>query len=115
MSDDLISRQAAIALAYFHGEKATWSNPMPDGVDAVDVADLEALPSVHPEQKQIPQKLKFETLECMIQGYSYMDKCCVCPSCGEFRGNLDYEPFKIKKYSFCPDCGQALDWSDIKA
>jgi hypothetical protein len=66
-------------------------------------------------KRQIPQKLKCETLECMIQGYSYMDKCCVCPSCGEFRGNLDYEPFKIKKYSFCPDCGQALDWSDIKA
>lgn len=62
-------------------------------------------------EKQIPQKLKIETLECMIQGYSYMDKCCVCPSCGEFRGNLDYESFKIKKYSFCPDCGQALDWS----
>lgn len=113
--DDLISRRAAIALAYFHGENATWDNPMPNGVDAVDVSDLEALPSVYPEHKQIPQKLKYETLECMIQGYSYMDKCCICPSCGEFRGNLDYEPFKIKKYSFCPDCGQALDWSDIKA
>lgn len=112
--DDLISRQAVIALAYFHGEPATWDNPMPDGVDAVDVSDLEALPSVPPEQKQIPQKLQYETLECMIQGYSYMDKCCVCPSCGEFRGNLDYEPFKIKKYRFCPDCGQALDWSDIQ-
>lgn len=114
MNNDLISRQAAIALAYFHGESATWDNPIPDGVDAVDVSDLESLPSVHPEQKQIPQKLKIETLECMIHGYSYMDKCCVCPSCGEFRGNLDYEPFKIKKYSFCPDCGQALDWSDIQ-
>ena len=114
MSDDLISRQAAIALAYFHGEKATWDNPMPDGIEAVDVSDLEALPSVHPEQKQIPQKLKIETLECMIQGYSYMDKCCVCPSCGTFRGNLDYEPYKIKKYNYCPDCGRALDWSDIQ-
>ena len=114
MSDDLISRQAAIALAYFHGETATWDNPMPDGIYAVDVSDLEALPSAYPEQKQIPQKLKIETLECMIQGYSYMDKCCVCPSCGTFRGNLDYEPYKIKKYSYCPDCGQALDWSDIK-
>ena len=49
--DDLISRQAAIALAYFHGETATWDNPMPDGVDAVDVADLEKLQAVQIEPK----------------------------------------------------------------
>ena len=49
--DDLISRQAAIALAYFHGKTATWDNPTPDGVDAVDVADLEKLPAVQIEPK----------------------------------------------------------------
>lgn len=53
MNDDLISRQEAINLSYFHGEPATWDNPMPDGVDAADVSGLEALPPVRPEQKQI--------------------------------------------------------------
>lgn len=105
---DLIDRQAAIALAYFHGKTATWDNPTPDGVAAVDVADV----AIAALEKQIPQKLKTETFQTNIQGYLYEDKCCICPSCGTFRGNLDYESYKIKKYSYCPDCGQALDWSD---
>lgn len=55
MNDDLISRQAAIALAYFHGKTATWNNLMLDGIDAgvnaVDVADLKKLPAVQIEPK----------------------------------------------------------------
>lgn len=49
MTNDLISRQVAIDLAYWHGEKYTASNPYPDGVDAVDVSDLEKLPTAEPE------------------------------------------------------------------
>ena len=63
-------------------------------------------------EKQIPKKLKNEILQTNIQGYINMDKCYVCPLCGIFRGNADYQPEKIIKYQFCPNCGQALDWSD---
>lgn len=63
-------------------------------------------------EKQIPKKLTIKLSEQMIQGYLYRDKCCYCPMCDSFRGNLDYEPQKIRKYDFCPDCGQALDWGD---
>ena len=31
-----------------------------------------------------------------------------CPSCD----SQDIEDVFIKKFNFCPDCGQALDWSD---
>ena len=62
-------------------------------------------------EKQIPKKLKNEILQTNIQGYINMDKCYVCPLCGIFRGNADYQPEKIIKYQFCPNCGQALDWS----
>ena len=105
--DDLKSRDASIALACFRGSTATWDNPTPDGVDAVDVADV----AIKALEKQIPKKLKTEMLKTNIQGYLYMDKCYVCPLCGIFRGNADYQPEKIIKYQFCPDCGQALDWS----
>lgn len=44
--DDLISRQAVLSKAYFHGEQATWDNPNPSGVDAVDVEEIEALPTI---------------------------------------------------------------------
>lgn len=75
--------------------------------------DKEALEfAVKAVEKQIQKKLKAEMFQTFIQGYLYEDKCCVCPSCGTFRGNLDYKSYKIKKYSYCPDCGQALDWSD---
>ena len=54
-------------------------------------------------------------LQTNIQGYLYTDKCYVCPLCGIFRGNADYQPEKIIKYQFCPNCGQALDWSNDDA
>ena len=65
-------------------------------------------------EKQMPQKLKNEILQTNIQGYPYMDKCYICPLCGIFRGNADYQPEKIIKHKFCPNCGQALDWSGEK-
>lgn len=68
--------------------------------------------SIEVLEKQIPKRLTIKLSEQMIQGYLYRDKCCYCPMCDSFRGNLDYEPQKIRKYDFCPDCGQALDWGD---
>lgn len=62
-------------------------------------------------EKQIPKKLVIKVSAQMIHGYLYKDKCCYCPTCDSFRGNLDYEPHRIIKYNFCTDCGQALDWS----
>lgn len=107
--DDLISRDAAIALAYFRGRTVMWDYPTPNGVDAVDVTDV----AIKALEKQVPKKLKTEMLQMNIQGYLYEDKCYMCPLCGIFRGNADYQPEKIIKYQFCPNCGQALDWSEI--
>lgn len=80
----------------------------------LDKADLEPYMQIicNALEKQIPKKLKTEILQTNIQGYINMDKCYVCPLCGIFRGNADYQPEKIIKYQFCPNCGQALDWSD---
>lgn len=73
--------------------------------------DIEALKfAVKAVEKQIPKKMSIKISDYMIKGYLYRDKCGYCPNCGEFRGNLDYQPHKIIKYKFCPDCGQALDW-----
>lgn len=76
-----------------------------------DVVFITALENaIEALEKQIPKKLTIKLSEQMIQGYLYRDKCCYCPTCDSFRGNLDYEPQKIRKYDFCPDCGQTLDW-----
>lgn len=44
--NDLISKEEAISLAYWHGERCTSNNPYPEGVYAVDVDDLEKLSEV---------------------------------------------------------------------
>lgn len=86
-ADDLISRDEAISSAYWHGDNATWDNPYPDGVEAVDVADLVALPSVCPEQKTgkwiciagdvICSECKFE-----VNDPFYLGRGVACPNCG---------------------------------
>ena len=54
-------------------------------------------------EKQIPKKV--------ILGYDERDSIC-CPNCkGEIAEMDDYDYYK---HNYCPDCGQALDWSDEK-
>ena len=48
-------------------------------------------------EKQIPKKIKTVYLET------------ICPYCGKIFYVGD--PNTVMIYNFCPDCGQALDWS----
>ena len=99
MSDDLISRQAAIALAYFHGEPATWDDPMPDGVDAVDVADLEKLPAVQIEPKTGRWIFEKGDGETCVDGY-------ICSACGSsYHTKVPY----WSEFKFCPNCGAFME------
>lgn len=50
-------------------------------------------------EKQIPKKV--------IWKYSFYWACCPNSNCGSNIYDKEKEKFK-----FCPDCGQALDWSD---
>lgn len=54
-------------------------------------------------EKQIPQKPK------SVTDPMFGDLTLTCPRCGNV--NLA-NPFKRNGYDYCPDCGQALDWSD---
>ena len=84
--DDLISRQAAIELAYFHGKPATWDHLTPDGVDAVDISDLEKLPAIRIE----PKTGKWVDIGSLS---------CRCSECG-CKNN--------KESNYCPECGAKM-------
>ena len=56
-------------------------------------------------EKQIPQKPK------SVTDPMFGDLTLTCPRCGNV--NLA-NPFKRNGYDYCPDCGQALYWSDDK-
>ena len=57
--------------------------------------------------KQIPKKPDFEG-----DGYDYLGDIIydtwICPCCEEHY-EVDYD-----NYKYCPNCGQALDWSDTE-
>ena len=54
-------------------------------------------------EKQLPKKVKREF--ATEGGCITCFETTICPACGE-----DFE--ETGDYDFCPDCGQALDWSD---
>ncbi|MBQ7959762.1 MAG: zinc ribbon domain-containing protein [Clostridia bacterium] len=55
-------------------------------------------------KKQIPKK-PIITVDCFFNGQPIYDTWG-CPNCGKVN-DTDFED-----YQYCPDCGQALDWSD---
>ena len=42
---EYIEREALYEKAYWHGEHPNLDNPFPDGVDAIDIKDVDAIPS----------------------------------------------------------------------
>ena len=55
-------------------------------------------------KKQVPKKPKGET------DPMFGDVKTVCPSCGN--ANLVNPFVRSRVYDYCPNCGQALDWSE---
>ena len=80
-----------------------------DDFDDMFLQDIEACKAgIQALEKQMPKKVKREFIT--VNGCITCFETDVCPACGndfyiEDLGQTMY-------YSFCPDCGQALDWSD---
>ena len=73
---------------------------------AGDYVDVEALKiAVKALAKQIPKKPDYEGDGYDENGNLIYDTW-ICPNCGKHY-EVDYDD-----YNFCPECGQALDWSD---
>ena len=76
-----------------------------DDEDCVWSKDVEALEkAIEALEKQISKKPTYE-------GDGYYDgeivyDTWICPCCGK-----DYE-VEYDDYKYCPECGQAIDWSD---
>lgn len=62
-------------------------------------------------EKQIPKKPDTETINrgIGISGEYEIYSNYICPNCKNVVGDYENEDHY---YDFCPDCGQALDWSD---
>ncbi len=70
--------------------------------------DKEALEfAVKAVEKQIPKKVKREFLA--VGGAITCIEAEICPNCGK---DIYDDEVEVSYYEYCPDCGQALDWSD---
>lgn len=80
-----------------------------DDFDDMFLQDIEALKvGIAALEKQVPKKVKIEF--ATEGGCITCFETDVCPACGK---DFYIEDLGQTMYcSFCPDCGQALDWSD---
>jgi len=99
MSEDLISRQAAIDATWF---EPSYTDPLNVLTEVRD--RLKALPSAPSERKKglwlIETKASLKSGMLVLGGY----RCSVC----DFYVPWDFtheSPFFIEKYNFCPNCG----------
>ena len=54
--------------------------------------------------------------EFWVQGFLVQEKYYCCPNCEKVLGNLRAHDVHdlINEYKFCSECGQGLDWNEIK-
>ena len=91
---EYIEREALYEKAYWHGEHPDVGNPFPDGVDAIDIKDVDAIPAADVAPVRHGRWLCVDT---------DTEQFFLCNRC------------KKKEYwesNYCPNCGCLMDGGD---
>ena len=91
--DEYIEREALYEKSYWHGEHPNVDNPFPDGVDAIDIKDVDAIPSADVAPVRHGR---------WIQNYGLPD-VKLCSACKTEREAKDCW------WRYCPNCGAKMD------
>ena len=120
---EYIEREALYEKAYWHGEHPDVGNPFPDGVDAIDIKDVDAIPAADVAPVRHGRWIKHE--ETLEDAY-WHHKCSECnvnaPFDYKMREDWD-EGMDGEWYSlglvddginehltdYCPNCGCRMD------
>ena len=91
--NEYIEREALYEKAYWHGEHPDVGNPFPDGVDAIDIKDVDAIPAAD------VAPVRHGKWEIVVgsNGKEYM----VCTCC---RVSQDLTGV----FTYCPNCGSKM-------
>ena len=94
---EYINREALYEKAYWHGEHPDVGNPFPEGVDAIDIKDVDAIPA--------------SDVAPVVHG-QWEPGNPICPVCGgnKFK-DLDADIWCDWQPDFCPNCGAKMDGS----
>ena len=94
---EYIDREALYEKAYWHGEHPDVGNPFPDGVDAIDIEDVDAIPAAD--------------VAPVVHGQWIYDKKAQRPYCSVCKGY--FYGATNSPMSYCPNCGTKMDEGKI--
>ena len=96
---EYIDREALYEKAYWHGGHPDVGNPFPDGVDAIDIKDVDAIPA--------------SDVAPVVHG-QWEPGNPICPVCGgnKFK-DLEADIWCDWQPDFCPNCGAKMDGSKV--
>ena len=92
---EYIDREVLYEKAYWHGEHPDVGNPFPDGVDAIDIKDVDAIPAAD--------------VAPVVHGRWIYDKKAQRPYCSVCKGY--FYGATNSPMSYCPNCGAKMDGS----
>ena len=92
--DEYIKREALYEKAYWHGEHPDVGNPFQDGVDAIDIEDVDAIPAA-----DVAPVRHGRWLSQVVLGQKAWD-CSECKTLGS------------PHWKWCPVCGCMMDLED---
>ena len=97
--DEYIEREALYEKSYWHGEHPNVDNPFPDGVDAIDIKDVDAIPSADVAPVRHGRWIEPSRLYYGAKQY----ECSLCYS------DTFWKKHNItEKYPHCPNCGAKM-------
>ena len=98
--DEYIDREALYEKAYWHGEHPDVGNPFPDGVDAIDIKDVDAIPAADVAPVVHGRWIEY-TKVIIPEPYNKWEQAWKCSECGFDDGFV--------AYNYCPNCGAKMD------
>ena len=94
---EYIEREALYEKAYWHGEHPDVGNPFPDGVDAIDIKDVDAIPAA--DVAPVRHGRWIYHIDDLFPGDSTQE----CSCCHE------EEYLTLYNENYCPNCGAKMD------
>ena len=95
---EYIERETLYEKAYWHGEHPDIDNPFPDGVDAIDIKDVDAIPAADVIPVRHGRWIEHEKYT-----FGVMYGCSICDNLILDNGH---------SWNYCPNCGAKMDGGD---
>ena len=111
---EYIEREALYEKAYWHGEHPNVNNPFPDGVEAIDINDVDAIPAADVAPVRHGRWILGKDLPYSWGQIPKNKYHLYCSECLEqaFNRSEDNDPDFDVDTSYCPNCGAKMDGCD---